>query len=41
MQATTLSGFVLKRELNHVNREKSMNTLCSPTVSVLHRQALS
>ena len=23
MQATTLTGFVLKRELNHVNREKS------------------
>ena len=30
MQVTTLTGFVLKRELNHVNREKSMNTLCSP-----------
>ena len=23
MQATTLTGFVLKRELNHVKREKS------------------
>ena len=37
MQATTLTGFVLKRDLE----KNQMNTLCSPTVSVLHWQALS
>ena len=45
MQATTLTGFVLKRELNHVNREKSnehslfSNCFCSslagPTLNAI------